>query len=289
MAEEKILYFDCFAGISGDMAVAAMLGLGVDADYLKEELGKLNIPGYKIECRKVMKKGISALKFDVIIDGELTEHKHDESNHSHLHSHGTADQNHNTHHKHGREADNHNTHHHHNHEHVHRTYKDIAEIIVNSAISEKDKALALKIFDIVAEAEGKIHGKEKSEVHFHEVGALDSIVDIVGFAVAFNKIGVEKVYCSPLNIGSGFVKCAHGIMPVPAPAVSEILSGVPVYSKNIDGESVTPTGAAIIKAVVSAYGVLPEMEIEESSYGAGTKEFEMPNLLRVIKGKKKTL
>lgn len=280
MESENILYFDCFAGISGDMAVAAMIGLGVEFDYLKEELSKLNIPGYKIECRNIMKNGISAVKFDVILDGEQHNHEHsEEKEHNHFHhSHG------HTHHHHSD-----NTVHTHKHEHIHRTYKDIAEIIEQSSITEKDKSLSLKIFDIVAEAEGKIHGKDKNEVHFHEVGAVDSIVDIVGFAIAFNKLSIEKVYSSPLNIGSGFVKCAHGIMPVPAPAVSEILRGVPVYSKNIEGESVTPTGAAILKAVAVSYGIIPEMEIESVSYGAGTKEFEMPNVLRVIKGKKKTL
>lgn len=285
MESENILYFDCFAGISGDMAVAAMIGLGVEFDYLKEELSKLNIPGYKIECRNVIKNGISAVKFDVIIDGEKHSHEHSEekehthSHHSHGHSHSEELHHHHSDH----------TAHTHKHEHIHRTYKDIAEIIGQSSISENDKSLSLKIFDIVAEAEGKIHGKDKNEVHFHEVGAVDSIVDIVGFAIAFNRVGIDKVYSSPLNIGSGFVKCAHGIMPVPAPAVSEILRGVPVYSKNITGESVTPTGAAILKAVVLSYGIIPEMEIESVSYGSGTKKFEMPNVLRVIKGKKKTL
>lgn len=262
MEKEDIIYFDCFAGISGDMAIGAMLDLGVDFDYLKNELLKLNISGYSLEMNKIIKNGISAVKFSVNIDNLIKEKHH---THNHTHNHDEK------------------------REHHHRKFKDIKEIINNSEIMENDKKLALNIFEVIAEAEGKVHGKPVDEVHFHEVGAVDSIIDIVGFAICFNSLNIKKVYCSPINIGNGFVKCEHGYMPVPAPAVSEILKGIPVYSEFVKGESTTPTGAAIIKVVTSEYGVISEFEIEKNGYGAGDREFEIPNVLRIIKGKKKTI
>ena len=283
---EKILYFDCFAGISGDMSEGALIDAGVKFEYIEEELKKLKIDGYKVSCEKKLKNGIAGTKFNVTLENEdgkkietielNNEKKVDGHNHKHSHCHT------------------HNHIHVHNHSeenghkpHVHRNLKDINLIIDNSELSENIKNISKKIFNIVAEAEGKIHGKNIDEVHFHEVGAIDSIVDIVGFAICLDYIKPDKIYSSKLNLGRGFVKCAHGIIPVPAPATIEILKGAKVYSGGIEGETVTPTGAAIIKGTVEEFTDFPDMEIESTGYGAGNNEFEIPNMIRVIIGKKK--
>ena len=259
---EKIFYFDCFAGISGDMSVGPLIDAGVKFEYIEEELKKLKIDGYKVSCEKKLKNGIAGTKFNVTLENEdgkkietielNNEKKVDGHNHKHVHSHSHA-----------------HTHKHinlHSHleesghkPHVHRNLKDINLIIDNSELSENIKNISKKIFNIVAEAEGKIHGKNIDEVHFHEVGAIDSIVDIVGFAICLDYIKPDKIYSSKLYLGRGFVKCAHGIIPVPAPATIEILKGAKVYSGGIEGETVTPTGAAILKGTVEEFTDFPDM------------------------------
>ena len=293
---EKILYFDCFAGISGDMSVGALIDLGVPFEFVESELKKLKIDGYKLSCEKRLKKGISGSKFSVKIDeDEIKEEKCNNeikvNNHVHTHLNNHCHKPHHQHHHHGE----YNHVHSHINEaveedkkhHVHRNINDINTIIENSELNEKVKEMAKKIFGIVAEAEAKIHGKSIEEVHFHEVGAIDSIVDITAFAICMDYLKPDIVYSSRVNLGRGFVKCAHGVIPVPAPATLEILKGVKVYSGGIEGETVTPTGAAIIKAVSQEYTDFPEMEIENTGYGAGDSEFEIPNMVRVIVGKKK--
>ncbi|CDF58764.1 nickel pincer cofactor biosynthesis protein LarC [Thermobrachium celere] len=234
----RTLYFDCFSGISGDMAVGALLDLGVSKEYLLEELKKLNIDEeYRIDIKKVRKSGIDATQFDVI----LTEHRH--------HS---------------------------------RNLFDIEGIIDKSDLSKGVKVLSKKIFRIVAEAEAKVHGERLYDVHFHEVGATDSIIDIVAFSICIEYLKIDKVISSFINTGRGFVECEHGVLPVPAPATAEILKGIPIYSDEREFELTTPTGAAIIKAVAEDFKMDCPLVIKNVGYGAGKRETEKPNVLRVI-------
>lgn len=247
---EKIIYFEVNSGISGDMTIASLLDLGLDQDKFLSELDKLGLEGYSIEISKVKKNGIEATDFKVII----------EEHHDH---HADA------------------------HSHEHRNFNDIKEIINKSTLNEKIKKLSIEIFEKVARAEAKVHARDISEVHFHEVGAIDSIVDIVATAILINMLDYDHIYSSPLSLGSGFVKAAHGIIPVPAPATIEILKCVPVYSTGVKSELVTPTGAAIIKTIAEDFIDLPQLEIEKIAYGAGKKDLESTNVLRVYQAKKK--
>lgn len=287
--EKRILYFDCFSGISGDMTIGALLDLGIDQQRFLAELSKIQLDEYEVEIKKGLKKGISGTDFTVHLHAH--EHNHDEEHqhdhvqeHKHDHSH---DHQHN--HSHGNE----HTHEHHHtekpHDHDHtRNLSDIYKIIDNSELSEYVKSASKKIFLIVAEAEAKIHAKTIDEVHFHEVGAVDSIVDIIGAAICVEMLQIDEIQCSEINLGSGFVHCEHGVFPVPAPATLEILTGVPVYSKNAKKELTTPTGAAILKALCSEFGSLPEFVIEKIGYGLGKRDMETPNVLRVIVSKRKS-
>lgn len=334
----KILYYDCFSGISGDMNLGALLDLGVDKAYLIRELSKLNIDGYKIEVSQDNRKGITGTKVKVNLDSEdeiiedgkhalkghfseehanklsgkdythLPVHKNDEQNHSHtlLSCHDEQDQIHNhNHHEHDHVAyqnhkhiehthphehyDKEHDHHHHGNEHdkknhVHRNLIDIEHIIENSGLSFEVKKLSKRIFLKVAEAEAKIHGKPLNEVHFHEVGAVDSIVDIIGAAICLDYLKVEKIMASSVELGGGFVKCAHGTFPVPAPATTEILKGVPVKLGAVNVETTTPTGAAILAAVVDEFNDKKEFTISKVAYGIGHRDTIIPNVLRVFLG-----
>lgn len=251
--EKNILYFDCLSGISGDMTIGALLDLGIDKDLFKRELEKLNIDGYKIEIKQNQKNGITGTDFYVHLDHH---HHHEDDNDGH-------------------------------HHHDHRNLYDIEKIIDESNLKENVKEMSKKIFRFVAEAEAKIHGKSIDEVHFHEVGAIDSIVDIIGVSICIDMLDVDKIYASSLHLGTGFVHCAHGNIPVPAPATLEILRGLPVYSTGIRSELITPTGAAIIKALADDFIPFPEMIIDTIGYGLGKKDLEITNVLRVVKGKKK--
>ncbi|SHH38881.1 hypothetical protein SAMN02744040_01794 [Tepidibacter thalassicus DSM 15285] len=243
---EKILYFDCISGISGDMTLAALLDLGLDRDKFLNELSKLNIDDeYEIKIEDKKENGIQGTDVNVILKN---------SNHHHRH------------------------------------LDDIYKIIETSNIRENAKKLAKDIFMEVAMAEAKVHGTTIDKVHFHEVGATDSIVDIVGTAILIDMLDVDKIYSSIIPIGSGFVKCDHGIMPVPAPATLEILKGAKIKLNNIKGEITTPTGAAIVKSLSDDFLEEYEFEIEKIGYGMGKKKFDIPNMLRVIVGvKKKTM
>jgi hypothetical protein len=246
----RILYYDCFAGISGDMHLGALVDLGVDEAYLIAELNKLAIRDeFRVSIRKDQKMGITGTKVDVILT-----HDH---HHHHDHDHG------------------------HGHHHHHRNLEDVHDIIDESDLSETIKALSKKIFYQVARAEAKVHGKAIHEVHFHEVGAVDSIVDIIGAAICIDYLEVDKILSSTVELGKGFVKCAHGVMPVPAPATTEILGDTPVHMGGVDSEATTPTGAAILKAVVSEFSDHTNFKILKTGYGLGTKDFQIPNLLRV--------
>ena len=243
----KILYYDCFSGISGDMNLGALLDLGIDQKYLIDELGKLNLNGYEIKVSRASRKGIEGTKVDVVLQG---------------HHHGHIEEN--------------------SAPHEHRNLKDINEIIDSSKLSSKVKELSKKMFVKVAEAESKVHGKPLYEVHFHEVGAVDSIVDIVGAAICLDHLNVDKIMSSSVELGGGFVKCAHGIIPVPAPATVEILRGIPVKLGAVPFETTTPTGAAILAANVSEFKNDNDFIINKIGYGIGNRDTDIPNVLRVM-------
>ncbi|WP_129599010.1 nickel pincer cofactor biosynthesis protein LarC [Anaerophilus nitritogenes] len=262
---EKILYFDCLSGISGDMSIAALLDLGIDQKDFLNELNKLNIEGYTIQIKKNQKNGITGTDFYVVLHNEHDHSHHDKHDHKHHHKDHT-----------------------HAHDHEHRNLYDIEKIIDESSLNENVKNLSKKIFTHVANAEAKVHGKSIDQVHFHEVGAIDSIVDIVGVAICIDLLDIDHIYASPLHVGTGFVKCAHGTIPVPAPATLEILKDIPIYSQGIQSELVTPTGAAIIKSLAKDFIPLPSMAIENIGYGLGKKDLPISNLLRVYIGKKKS-
>lgn len=234
----KIAYFDCFAGVSGDMIVGALLDLGLPLGKLEEELGKITIGDFAIDAKKTLRQHIGATKFNVVAD----EHK------------------------------------------VVRTWKNVRELIEGSALSAEVKADTLAIFERIAKAEAKIHRRPLEQVHFHEVGAIDSIVDVVSSVVGLKHLKIEKIYSSPIATGMGMVRTEHGMLPVPAPATLEILSGAPIYSGGVAAELATPTGAAILMHYAGFVEDIPRFTLEKTGYGAGERELEVPNVLRVLLG-----
>ena len=269
----KVLYFDCFSGISGDMTLGALLDLGVSQEHLIESLKALPLEGeYHLDIKKELKNGIMGTRVNVVLHGEeLQEHHHEHTHeHSHEHSHDHG-------HDHGHD---HEHTHSYEHTHEHRSYQSITAMINGSGLNDNVKSISNKIFRIIAEAEGKIHGKPMEEVHFHEVGAVDSIVDIVGAAICIDALKPEKIIFSKIPLSKGFVKCQHGMFPLPAPACLEILTDVPVYFTDIKFELVTPTGAGIIKALADSFDDSGDMTIERIGYGLGKKTYEKPNVLR---------
>ena len=260
----RILYYDCFSGISGDMNLGALIDLGVPFEYIKEELNKLNISNeFEIKAEKQIKNGIEGTKFDVILKKDKSKFKRvsQSSSLSTLHNHS---------------------------EHVHRNLKDIEIIVKDSLLSEKIKDRALKMFVKIAEAEAKVHGTTVDKIHFHEVGAIDSIVDIIGAAIAIEYLNVDRILASSIQVGGGFVKCAHGVFPVPVPAVTEILRDIPIKMGAVDFETTTPTGAVILSSNVDEFTNKLDFSIEKIAYGLGTKDFgEIPNVLRIYLGETK--
>ena len=294
----RIAYLECFSGISGDMFLGALVDAGVPAAVLEEAVASLKV-GARLEISRVMRSGISATKVDVWVDGEKDlpreEYWERQGAHSHEHSDAHAQE----HHEHQREH-HHRGHSHshggevsrtgvsapHKHEHAHgRGLTEIRKIISAATISGTAKKTAIAIFEALGAAEAKIHSVPIESIHFHEVGAVDAMVDIVCAAVGAEALGADQIVCSPLNVGGGMVKCAHGTFPVPAPATVELLKDAPVYSSGVQSELVTPTGAAIVKTLASRFAPFPEMKIEKSGYGAGSREFpELPNVLRLTVG-----
>ena len=257
----KTLYFDCFSGISGDMTIGALLDLGLDFDYLKSELHKLPVDGYQVTASRVTRSNISAMKFDVLVEGE--------EDHAHHH------------HDHGQE---------HTHSHFHRKASQILAMIRDSNLSANTKRIASEIFTKLAISEGTVHHIAPEDVEFHEVGAIDSIVDTVGTAIGFDALGIERFLCSAINIGSGFIHCQHGVFPVPAPATADLLRHATIYQKHAETELVTPTGAAILAAVVNRFDHLTGFSAERIGYGAGTKQFpDFPNCLRLMLGEERSV
>ena len=283
------LYLECYSGISGDMTVAALLDLGADQQVLLEGLESLNLPGYQLKIGRVKKNGIDACDFDVILDEP--EHHHDhEHEHDHEHHHDHEHEHHHEHdheHHHDHDHEHHHDHdheHHHHHDHVHRNIGDIFAIIDQSKISDRAKQTAKDIFRIIAAAESKAHGIAEDQVHFHEVGAVDSIVDIVSAAICLDNLDITEAVVSDLYEGCGYVHCQHGLMPVPVPAVVNIASdnALRLRLTQTRGEMITPTGAAIA-AYLSKGGKLPEsFVIEKIGLGAGKKDFATANILRAF-------
>lgn len=279
----KVLFFDCFSGISGDMTLGALLDLGLDHNAFLYEMDKLKIGGYFIEIKKVVKNGISGTDVNVILEENNHEHEH-ENSHAHMHEH-RHEHSHEHNHDHGH-ADDHGHSHSHSSSQPERNLMDIENIINMSELKPRVKAMSSKIFREIARAEAKVHGKNINEVHFHEVGAIDSIVDIIGACICIDMLGIDRIYSSELHDGKGFVKCAHGLLPVPVPAVMEMLcdSRIPLITEDIPFELVTPTGIAILKMICSSFGKMPPLSIEKTGYGMGKRETGRFNALRVVVG-----
>ena len=271
----RIAYYDCFSGISGDMNLGAMLDLGVDRKTLIDGLNKLELEGWHLEIVTDQRHGITGTRVTVVTEDDHEHHHDHDHEHEHLHTGGHDHEHlHDSHH----ESEDVGEHH-----HPHRNLADIEKIINDSSLGSRVKSRALRIFRHIAEAEAAVHGKPVSEIHFHEVGAIDSIIDIVGAAICFEALAVDRVYTSVVELGGGMVRCAHGLMPVPAPATARIISGFPVHTGGVDFEATTPTGAAIIAAMAEP---LPEdisLVIRKSGYGIGQKNNPArPNILRII-------
>ena len=235
----KIVHFDCFAGISGDMILGALVDAGMDITTLRDELAKLALRGWDIEAQEVSKQGVAGTKVSI----------------------GTTPE-----------------------EESERHLADIDRLIEESELATEVKCVSQEVFLRLATAEAKVHGIGVDKVHFHEVGAVDSILDIVGAAIGLHVLGIEEVYASALHVGTGFVECAHGTLPLPAPATAELLAGVPTYSRGIQSELVTPTGAAILTTIAKGFGPMPPIKVEAIGYGAGMRDLPIPNLLRVFVG-----
>ena len=258
----RIAYLECFSGMSGDMFLGALVDSGVPARLLEETVAALDVEA-RLEISRAVRSGISATKVDVWVKGEKDlpreqywAEKNNNEKHGHSHSHSPA-----------------------------RTLNEIRRTISAAPVSDRAKQTAIDIFGALGAAEGKIHNVPIESVHFHEVGAVDAIVDIVCAAAGADTLGVDEFICSPLNVGGGSVKCAHGSLPVPAPATLELLRGAPIYSSGLQAELVTPTGAAIVKTLAARFAPFPDMKVERSGYGAGSRDFPgHPNVVRLTIG-----
>ncbi len=296
----RIAYLECFSGISGDMFLGALIDAGVSPDVFHRTVEALGVDA-RLEISRVDRSGISATKVDVIAAGEKElpreefwssqgfsqrepshSHSHDHA-HSHGHEHAHPHEHHGPEHRHHDHE--HSSGHGHSHGHSHRGLKEIRQIINHASLSPAVKTRAIKIFEALGAAEAKVHNTDIEGIHFHEVGAVDAIVDIVCAAAGAEALGADEWICSPLNVGGGTVVCAHGTFPIPAPATLELLKQAPVYSGPIQKELVTPTGAAIISVLASRFGNFPKMKPEKSGYGAGTRDFKgVPNVVRLTLG-----
>ena len=302
----KTLYLECQSGISGDMMVAALLDLGADFEALKKVLSTVQADGYEVKKSRVKKAGISCMDFDVVLDAMHENHDHDmeylhgeqghhhEHSHEHIHEHGHDHEHHHDHeHVHDHESS-HEHHHEHSHEHSHehgyehhhehRGMKEITEIIDGTQMSERAKKTAHRIFYIIAEAEARAHDLPMEEVHFHEVGAIDSIIDIISVAVCLDQLDITEVIVPELCEGTGTVRCQHGILPIPVPAVANIVSAyhLPIKITKVEGELITPTGAAIVAAVRTGDKLPDLMQIQTIGYGAGKRNYSRPSILRAM-------
>jgi hypothetical protein len=272
----RLAYLECFAGASGDMFQGALLDAGVPSAVLEDAVRELNI-GASLRVEKVDRSGITAIKVHVLDNGRVLDEAHDHDhahNHDHAHTHSAGH-----HHEHEHTHD-------HNHAHTHgRSLTEIRKLISSASLDRRVKQLALHTFELLGNAEAKIHNVSVEKIHFHEVGAVDAIVDIVASCAGIVHLNVGRWYSSPLNVGGGMVDCAHGRFPVPAPATAELLRGMPTYSAHIEKELLTPTGAALLRALEPAFGPQPAMRVDHLGYGAGTRNpAGFPNVLRLTLG-----
>lgn len=265
----RVGYLECFAGISGDMFMGALVDAGAPIDLLQQTAASLGL-GAELEVTRVNRSGIQSTKIDVMVDGRL---------HEPVQPSGPIEHEHNHHHDHKHE---HATHHEHEHG---RSLPEIRTLLMHANLTARARDLSLRAFGLLAEAEGRIHGVPIEKVHFHEVGGIDAIVDIACSAAAADALDLDAWYCSPVNVGSGFVNCAHGRFPVPAPATAELLKNLPTYSAHVQAELVTPTGAALLRALDCRFESTPVLRTQAIGYGAGTRNPErFPNVLRVSIG-----
>lgn len=289
----RIIYLDCRMGAAGDMLMAALLELlpeGERESFI-DGLNALGIPGVHAEMKRSAKCGIMGTHVTVTVNGEDEEDLNHEHEHTHEHEHH-HEHDHDHEHIHDHEHEHaHGHEHHHEHEHSHEhghghhhhaSLGDITAIIEGLDIPDAVKERAVRVYTEIAEAESRVHGREVGEVHFHEVGAMDAVADIVGVCWLIERIAPERVVASPLRTGYGEVKCAHGVLPVPAPATALLLRGMPVFAGDIPGEMTTPTGAALVRAIADSYGEMPEMLMGETGYGMGTRDFPTANCVRAI-------
>ena len=275
----RAVYLDTFAGISGNMLLGALIDAGYPLTELNRQLQKLQLGEYELIDKKVNKLGIEAQYFNVLLPQE---HEHASGGDAHTHGHEHEHEHHHGH-DHARQHEHDKEHVHH---HEHRNLHDIMTIIGNSELSESVKAQAEKVFLAIAQAEAKVHGKPVEEVHFHEVGAIDTIIDIVGCLLGLEYLGIEKIYVGVVTTGYGFVQCAHGLMPVPAPATAELLQGLPQRQGIVEREMTTPTGAALVKVLAEPVSQLPAgFSSEKIAYGAGSRDVQIPNVLRMYVGR----
>ena len=274
----KLLYLDLGMGAAGDMLTAALLELLPDKAAFLEEVNHLGIPDVEVSAERSVKCGITGTHVSVKIHGEEEgEHLH---SHDHDHEH---DHDHNHEHEHDHDHDHEHTHDH-GHTHSHSGLADVTGIIAGLNVSDKVKKDAVAVYGLIAEAESHAHGMPVTEIHFHEVGTMDAIADVVSVCLLMEKLSPDKVMASPVHVGSGHVRCAHGILPVPAPATAYILQGVPTYGGGIKGELCTPTGAALLKYYVDEFGAQPVLRVEAIGYGMGKKDFEAANCVRALLG-----
>ena len=253
----RTLFIDCSMGAAGDMLTAALLELFDDPEAMCKELNAMGIPGVEYIAEKTVKMGVTGTRMRVLVKGE------EEGEHHHGHDHD----------------------HHHDHEnspHSHSSMADIEFVINGLKATEKVRKDALNVYKIIADAESRVHGTTVSEIHFHEVGAMDAVADVTACCYLIDKLGADRIAASPVHVGKGTVRCAHGVLPVPAPATALILEGVPTYSKDIDGELCTPTGAALLKYFAGSFGDQPLMKVEAIGYGMGKKDFEELNAVRML-------
>ncbi len=292
----KTLYIDCGMGAAGDMLTAALLELLPDKESFIKKLNGLGIPDVHFELEKSVKCGITGSHMTVKVHGgeedeDMHEHHHHDGDHDHEehHHHDHDDHHHHDddHEEHHHDHEEHDHHHDHDHAHAHSHHSlaDIEHVVRDHMdIPDKVRLDVLAVFGLIAEAESSVHGKPVTDIHFHEVGTMDAVADITAVCLLMNEIAPDEVIASPVHVGSGTVKCAHGILPVPAPATAFILKDIPIYSGEVKGELCTPTGAALLKHYVTKFGDMPVMKIQAIGYGMGKKDFDRANCVRVLLG-----
>ena len=304
----KTLYIECAMGAAGDMLTAALLELMPDKEAALAKLNAMGIPGVVFEAEPSAKCGITGTHMRVLIHGKeegampcghthaheehhehnhAHEHHHEHEHHAHTHAHEHVQED-----AHCHDSDAHDHAHHHEHDahhHAHHGMAEIRSLIAELAVSETVKEKALAVYQSIAEAESKVHGAEVDQIHFHEVGSMDAVADVTAVCLLIELLAPEQVIVSPIHVGSGTVLCAHGRLPVPAPATALILEGMPIYGGSVQGELCTPTGAALLKTFADSFGPMPPMRVAKTGYGMGTKDFEQANCLRAMLGESFTM